>query len=108
MYNSHKENIDMEHSDNVDFAFLITDDEEKPVEIDLTSDQEEDLVIDLSDEEVDIYEGLSLVLLANDQTDPLDYEELSDLSEDEFIEERAGSASGPAASTDGDSSPQEL
>ena len=104
-----KVNIDMDHSDNVDFAFLITDDEEKPVEIDLTSDQEEDLINDLSDDDVDIYEGLSLVLLANDQTDPLDYEELSDLSEDEFMEERAGSASEePAASTDGDNSPQEL
>ena len=100
----------MDHSDNVDFAFLITDDEEKPVEIDLTSDQEDDLINDLSDDEVDIYEGLSLVLLANDQTDPLDYyEELSDLSEDEFMEEDAGSASEvPAAPAEEDSSPQEL
>ena len=103
----------MEHADNVDFAFLITDDEEKPVEIDLTSYHGEELVIDLTDEveDVDIYEDLSLVLLASDEADPLDYEDyesLSDLSEDEFMEERAGSELGSAASPDEDSSPQEL
>ena len=97
-----KVNIDMDHSDNLDFAFLITDDEEKPMEIDLTSDQEEDLINDLSDDDVDIYEDLSLVLLANDQHDTLDYyEELSDLSGDEFLEV-------PTAPIEVDSSPQEL
>ena len=90
----------MEHTDTnkVDFAFLISDDEEKPgaffAEIDLTSDHEEE-VIDLTtdDEDVDMYEDLSLVLLASDEMEPLDYEDyesLSDLSEDEFMEERAG------------------
>ena len=59
---------------------------------------------------MDIYGDLSLVLLANDQTDTLDYyEELSDLSEDEFMEEHAGSASEvPAAPAEEDGSPQEL
>ena len=64
------------------------------MEIDLTSDQEDALINDLSDDDVDIYGDLSLVLLANDQTDTLDYyEELSDLSGDEFMEEHAGPAS---------------
>ena len=108
----------MEHTntDDVDFAFLITDDEEKPgaffVEIDLTSSEEEviDLTADADDEDVDMYEDLSLVLLASDEMEPLDYsdyESLSDLSEDEFMEERAGSG-GSAASPIDDNSPQEL
>ena len=46
----------------------------------------------------------------SDEADPPldyeDYESLSDLSEDEFMEERAGSASGPAASMDEGSSPE--
>ena len=86
-------------STNVDFAFLITDDDEEPVveQIDLTSSLEDDLL----DDDVDIYEDVSLVLLANDQEDVLDYEELSDLSGDEFLEE-------PAAPIEVDSSPQEL
>ena len=79
------------------------------VEIDLTSDQEDELLNDLSDDDVDIYEDLSLVLLANDQHDVLEYEELSDLSGDEFLEEPAGSASEvPAAPAEEDGSPQEL
>ena len=66
------------------------------VEINLTSDQWDELLNDLSDDDVDIYDDLLLALLANDQHDILDYdeyEELLDLSGDEFLEEPAGSAS---------------
>ena len=102
---------------DVDFAFLITDDEEKPgaffVEIDLTSSEEDviDLTTEADDEDVDMQEDLSLVLLASDEMEPLDYsdyESLSDLSEDEFMEERATPGSGFAATPNNDNSPQEF
>ena len=53
-----------------------------------------------------MYGDLSVVLLANDQPDVLDYEELSDLSGAEFLEEYSTKAR-PAALEE-DSSPQEL
>ena len=76
---------------DIDFSYLIFDDEES------------------DNDDVDIYEGLSLVLLANDQADVLDYYELSELSGDEFLEESAGSVMDePAAPAEVDGSPQAL
>ena len=80
------------------------------VAIDLSSDQEDALRADVreDDDDVDLYSDLSVVLLANDQQDVLDYEELSDLSDDELLEEPAGSVPEPAARViDGDAT-QEL
>ena len=64
---------------DIDFAQYISDDEEYDT-VDLTSD--------LDEEEVDIYQGLSLVLIDGDE----DFEELSDLSDNEFEEEQANPA----------------
>ena len=51
------------------------------------SSNQEDIEMDAEDG-VDLYSDLSIVLLANDQPDVLDYfEDLSDLSGDEFLEE---------------------
>ena len=60
---------------DIDFAQYISDDEDYDT-VDLTSD--------LDEEEVDIYQGLSLVLVDGNE----DFEELSDLSDNEFEEEQ--------------------
>ena len=55
-------------------------------QIEMSSNQEDIQMAD--DDDVDLYGDLSIVLLANDQPDVLDYfEDLSDLSGDEFLEE---------------------
>ena len=55
-------------------------------QVEMSSNQE-DIEMDAEDG-VDLYGDLSIVLLANDQPDVLDYfEDLSDLSGDEFLEE---------------------
>ena len=68
---------------DIDFAQYISDNEEYDT-VDLTSDLED---------EVDIYQGLSLVLIDGDK----DFEELSDLSDNEFEEEQASPAGEPVA-----------
>ena len=55
--------------------------------VEQVSSKQEDIEMDAEDG-VDLYGDLSIVLLANDQPDVLDYfEDLSDLSGDEFLEE---------------------
>ena len=67
-------------------------------QIELSSNQED--IQMAGDDEVDLYGDLSIVLLANDQPDVLDYfEDLSDLSGDEFLEEYSTKAE-PAAQDD--------
>ena len=71
------------------------------VAIDLSSTREDIQMAD--DDDVDLYGDLSIVLLANDQPDVLDYfEEISDLSGDEFSEEYSTKAQ-PAALHEEDS-----
>ena len=55
-------------------------------QVEMSSNQED--IQMAGDDGVDLYGDLSIVLLANDQPDVLDYfEDLSDLSGDEFMEE---------------------
>ena len=60
--------LELDNEMDIDFAQYISDDEN--YEVDLTSDLEEE-------EEIDIYHGLSLVLVDGDEH----FEELSDLSD---------------------------
>ena len=71
--------LELDNEMDIDFAQYISDDED--YEVDLTSDLEEE-------EETDIYHGLSLVLVDGDEH----FEELSDLSDNEFEEEQANPA----------------
>ena len=64
------------------------------VVLELSSDEEEELMTD-DNGEVDLYGDLSVALLALDQEDILEYEELSDLSDDELLEEPTGSVPEP-------------
>ena len=69
------------------------------VALDLSSDEEEELMVD-ENGEINLYGDLSVALLALGDEDVCNFEELSDLSDDELLEEPAGSVPEPAGATD--------
>ena len=69
------------------------------VALDLSSDEEEELMID-ENGEVNLNGDLSVALLALQDEDVCDFEELFDLSDDELLEEPAGSVPEPADTID--------
>ena len=66
------------------------------VALDISSDVEEDELMIDEDGEVNLYGDLSVALLALQEEDVYDFEELSDLSDDELLEEPTGSVPEPA------------
>ena len=66
------------------------------VALDISSDMEEDALTIDEDGEVDLYGDLNMALLALQEEDVCDFEELSDLSDDELLEEPTGSGPEPA------------
>ena len=66
------------------------------VALDISSDMEEDELMIDEDGEVNLYGDLSVALLALQEEDVCNYEELSDLSDDELLEEPTGSVPEPA------------
>ena len=68
------------------------------VALDISSDQEEEQLVDESENgEIDLYGDLSVALLALNDEDVCDFEELSDLSDDELLEELAVTVLEPAS-----------
>ena len=66
------------------------------VALDISSDMEEDKLMIDEDGEVNLYGDLSVALLALQEEDVCNYEELSDLSDDELLAEPSGSVPEPA------------
>ena len=66
------------------------------VALNISSDLEEDQLVD-EDGEVDLYGDLSVALMALQDEDECGFEELSDLSDDELLEELAVNALEPAS-----------
>ena len=66
------------------------------VALNISSDLEEEQLVD-EDGEVDLYGDLSMALMALQDEDECDFEELSDLSDDELLEDLAVNALEPAS-----------